>query len=58
MASFWTFKLKDHLQHGPLPVSAVRSGDLTPMLALGNATMVPSAATQKWFDSLKGANHP
>jgi uncharacterized protein YdgA (DUF945 family) len=48
------FKLKDHLQHGPLPLDAVREGDLAPMLALGNAAMVPTAATQKWFDSLKG----
>ena len=48
------FKLKDHLQHGPLPLGALRGGDLTPMLALGNAAMVPTAATQKWFDSIKG----
>jgi uncharacterized protein YdgA (DUF945 family) len=48
------FKLKDHLQHGPLPFDAVRSGDLTPMMAQGSAVMVPTTATQKWFDSLKG----
>lgn len=49
-----TLMLKDHLQHGPLPLGALRAGDLTPMLALGNGTMVPTAATQKWFDGLKG----
>ncbi|GAB2902642.1 YdgA family protein [Paralcaligenes sp. KSB-10] len=48
------FKLADHLQHGPFPFDALRSGDFSPMLAFSRARLAPTAASQKWFDSLKG----
>jgi len=48
------FLLSDHLQHGPFPLDAIRTGRLAPMLALSQARLLPSAATQAWFDSLDG----
>lgn len=48
------FILSDHLQHGPFPAGALAAGDFAPLLAYSKARMVPSAATQKWFDSLNG----
>lgn len=47
-------KLKDHLQHGPFPLAALRDGHLGPVLAHSRAQLVPSASTQAWFDSQKG----
>lgn len=49
------YLLGDRLEHGPFPLSAVRQGQFAPMLALSRASLVPNAATQAWFDSLKGA---
>ncbi len=49
-------KLRDHLQHGPFPLDALRSGDFTPMLAYSQAQLVATPATQKWFDSQQGAS--
>lgn len=46
--------LGDHLQHGPFPLDAITSGNLLPMLAFSHSQLLPSAATQVWFDSLKG----
>ncbi len=48
------FKLADHLQHGPFPIAALRAGSFAPMLAYSHAQLIPTAATQKWFDSTKG----
>lgn len=48
------FLLSDHLQHGPFPLAAIREGRFSPMLALSQARLLPSAATQAWFDSLGG----
>lgn len=48
------FKLADHLQHGPFPIEALRAGSVAPMLAYSQAQLMPTAATQKWFDSTKG----
>lgn len=48
------FLLSDHLQHGPFPVAAALAGDLSPMLAFSRSTLLPSAATQSWFDHLNG----
>ncbi|MCY1241223.1 hypothetical protein D9M72_541140 [compost metagenome] len=48
------YLLSDHLQHGPFPLGALKSGDFAPLMALSNARMIPSTATQKWFDSLQG----
>jgi len=50
------YLLSDHLQHGPFPVGALKSGHLAPMLALSRSRLLPSAATQAWFDSLDGAS--
>lgn len=47
-------RLHDRLQHGPFPVSALKSGDFVPMLAHSEAQLLVSPATQKWFDSQKG----
>ncbi|PLC51785.1 hypothetical protein CR159_01830 [Pollutimonas subterranea] len=47
-------KLHDKLQHGPLPVSALSSGDFMPMLAHSQAHLLATPATQKWFDSQNG----
>lgn len=48
------YLLSDHLQHGPFPLDALKSGHLAPLMALSHAQMIPSTATQKWFDSLQG----
>src|SRR5690606_23739972 len=40
--------------HGPLPVSALSSGDFMPMLAHSQAHLLATPATQKWFDSQNG----
>jgi uncharacterized protein YdgA (DUF945 family) len=48
--------LQDHLQHGPFPIDALRSGDFMPMLAHSTARLKPSPATQQWFDSQNGAS--
>ena len=48
------FLLADKLQHGPFPWSAVRQGDLAPVLAISQAVLMPSAASQRWFDALGG----
>ncbi|MFA5597147.1 MAG: YdgA family protein [Pusillimonas sp.] len=48
------FLLADKLQHGPFPWSAVRQGDLSPVLAISQATLIPSAGSQRWFDALDG----
>lgn len=48
------YLLSDHLQHGPFPLGALQSGYFAPLMALSHAQMIPSAATQKWFDSLQG----
>ncbi|WP_350495040.1 DUF945 family protein [Neopusillimonas aromaticivorans] len=42
------------MHHGPFPWSAVRQGDLTPVLATSQATLMPSAGSQRWFDALGG----
>ncbi|HEY9279880.1 MAG TPA: YdgA family protein [Eoetvoesiella sp.] len=44
----------DHLQHGPFPAAALKNGDFSPQLAFSRAQLIPSAVTQKWFDSLNG----
>jgi uncharacterized protein YdgA (DUF945 family) len=46
--------LRDHLQHGPFPVDALRVGDFMPMLAYSQSELVASPSTQKWFDSQNG----
>lgn len=48
------YLLSDHLQHGPFPLDALKSGSVAPLMASSRAQLIPSAATQKWFDSLKG----
>lgn len=48
------FMMSDHLDHGPFPWSALRSGRYKPMLAYSQAELMPTAATQKWFDAVKG----
>ena len=48
------YLLSDHLQHGPFPAAAVLAGNLVPMMALSQARLLPSAATQAWFDSRNG----
>lgn len=48
------YLLSDHLQHGPFPLDALKSGSVAPLIASSRAQLIPSAATQKWFDSLKG----
>lgn len=48
------YLLSDHLQHGPFPLAALRSGQFAPLMALSSARLIPSTATQKWFDSLQG----
>ncbi len=47
-------KLQDHLQHGPFPLAALRSGEFRPMLAHSRAQLIASPASQKWFDSQQG----
>lgn len=48
------YLLSDHLQHGPFPLAAITAGNLRPMMALSQSRLLPSAATQAWFDSLNG----
>jgi uncharacterized protein YdgA (DUF945 family) len=46
--------LQDHLQHGPFPLDALRGANFKPVLAQSTARLLPSSATQKWFDSQQG----
>lgn len=48
------YLLGDSLQHGPFPWSALAQGNFSPVLALSQASMIPSAGSQPWFDSLNG----
>jgi len=48
------FTMRNHLDHGPFPWSALRAGRYRPMLAYSLAQLIPTAATQPWFDALKG----
>ncbi|OWT57434.1 YdgA family protein [Candidimonas nitroreducens] len=48
------FTLHDHLDHGPFPWSALRAGRYAPLLAYSQSQLIPTAATQPWFDALKG----
>lgn len=48
------YLLSDSLQHGPFPVRALREGHLSPLLVHSRAQLIPSVATQHWFDSLNG----
>lgn len=48
------YLFSDHLQHGPFPAAALQQGHFAPLLALSRAQLIPSAVTQKWFDSLNG----
>jgi uncharacterized protein YdgA (DUF945 family) len=48
--------LHDHLQHGPFPLSALRSGHVAPLLAHSRAQLAATPATQAWMDSQKGAS--
>lgn len=44
-------KLADHLDHGPFPFSQVRRGDFRPVMVVSRAQLLPTAATQQWFDT-------
>lgn len=48
------YLLSDHMQHGPFPLGALRSGKFVPMMAWSQSRLLPSASTQSWFDSLGG----
>ena len=48
------YLLADELQHGPLPWSALTKGQFTPVLAISDATLMPTASSQRWFDALGG----
>ncbi len=47
-------RLRDHVQHGPFPLGALKSGSLRPMLAHSNTVLVATPTTQAWVDSQKG----
>lgn len=44
------YVISDHLGHGPFPVTALRAGRLSPMLAYSQADMVVTPSVQRWFD--------
>lgn len=48
------YLLSDHMQHGPFPLAALRSGKFAPLMAWSESRLLPSAATQSWFDNLGG----
>ncbi|MDS1141017.1 YdgA family protein [Pusillimonas sp. SM2304] len=48
--------MQDHLQHGPFPLQALRTGSFAPMLAHSQARLVATPATQAWVDSQKGGS--
>ncbi|NYT59671.1 YdgA family protein [Alcaligenaceae bacterium] len=48
--------LKDHLQHGPFPIDALRDGHFMPLMAYSQAQLVATPATQAWVDSQKGGS--
>lgn len=48
--------LHDDLQHGPFPWRAVRSGELTPLLAYSQVRLLPTEVLQTWFDSQQGGS--
>ncbi|PZW68657.1 uncharacterized protein YdgA (DUF945 family) [Pseudomonas sp. URMO17WK12:I1] len=46
---------KDHIEHGPLPLSRLKRLNLWPVLVTSHYELEPSEYTQKWFDAAKGA---
>lgn len=45
------YRFADNLQHGPFPWWAVSEGHFRPLLAASHARLLPTAATQPWFDT-------
>lgn len=48
------FLFADHIEHGPLPVSRLKSLKLLPVMAQSNFEMEKSASAEKWFAMSKG----
>lgn len=46
----------DHLDHGPFPAAALRSGHFAPVMAVSYTRLMATPATQEWFDALKDKN--
>jgi uncharacterized protein YdgA (DUF945 family) len=45
----------DHIEHGPLPLSRLKSLDLVPVMAVSNFALQNTPATQNWFAMNGGA---
>lgn len=48
------YVLQDNLQHGPFPLSALRVGKLSPMLAHSQVDMLITPDVEDWFDLRQG----
>lgn len=46
--------VKDKLQHGPLPITAVFSGHIAPLLAYSKAQLVDNDVVSQWFNAANG----
>lgn len=50
-------KLADHLDHGPFPIADLKKGRLQPVMAISHAQLLPTDATQQWFDVRADKTH-
>ncbi|TAM85614.1 MAG: DUF945 domain-containing protein [Candidimonas sp.] len=51
------FKLADHIEHGPFPLSRVEKGKLRPLMVISHAQLLPTATTQPWFEARVDKTH-
>lgn len=50
-------KLADHLDHGPFPIADLKKGRFRPLMAISHAQLLPTDATQQWFDARTDKAH-
>ncbi len=47
------FEYKEHISHGPLPVSGLIRGELMPVLARAQGVLAESQVSQQWFEEIE-----
>src|SRR5690606_11070610 len=48
--------INDRIEHGPFPLSRIKSLKLMPVMATSNYALESSPALEKWFAATKGAS--
>lgn len=49
------FRFVDHIEHGPVPLSRLKTLNLVPVMALSQFELEKTPTTEKWFAVTKGA---